>query len=69
MRVNLDFKFSLYEQDFESGGEIEPQYEHEWNPEFRPIFPYLEIECSDPNILIGMSEQENSEDEVQILKR
>jgi hypothetical protein len=57
MRFNLDFKFFLSELDSESELEVELQYELKW-----------ELECNDLDIPTGISEQEDSEDEVQILK-
>jgi hypothetical protein len=60
MLVNPDFKFSL--------SELEPELEPQYEPEFEPDFHWSKLECSDPDIPIGMSEQEDREDVVQILE-
>jgi hypothetical protein len=68
MRVNPNFKFPLSGLDSESEPEIDPSYEFEWDPKFKPDFHRLELECSDPDVPIGMSEWEDNEEEVQILE-
>jgi hypothetical protein len=64
MRVNPDFKFSLFKSDSKSGQEVEPQHEPVWDSGTGPEHYWSKLENSDedrdPKKL-----EENSEDTVK----